>query len=497
MSIFSSYQRGGGFSSRRIRKNPRRKIKFPNPIKKPEFLQTVAIFLVIIFAGFLVVKGIASLNISSFFSILSGAFGRELKSDEKGRTNILLLGAAGEGNEGKALTDSIILVSLNKKSGKATLLSIPRDLYVETQETGGHRINLLYEFGEEKLGEGAGLEFTRKVISEYFDLTLHYAWKIDFEGFEKIVDAVGGVTVNVEKAIDDPEYPKDGTYDYEHFYLPAGLQTLNGKTALKYVRSRHTSSDFDRGRRQQQVLLELKEKALSEGLLGSPAKLKAFYRTLRAHIETNMDLGSMITLAGIASRFSSESVYNFNIHDDPTVQGGFLYTPLRELYGGAFVLIPASDKWNEVRRYTALITEKPEWLRENFKIQVLNGTKEAGLAGEMKIILKRYGFAVPRFGNASAQGIEKTTIFVKNPEIKQALPLLTNLIPAEINETAPQKYLEPQYESDADVILELGQDFVPVFNKLNVFWNVVELKPASLPSDQTPTPAQTSSAPSA
>lgn len=502
-----------GFQTRRIRRKTRpyapkktAQARLPN-FQKSELRHITLLAIIILVTAVLIVHGIAALNLSSWFSILSGTFGKELEIDEKGRTNILLLGSAGEGFEGKDLTDSIILVSFHQRENKVALLSIPRDLYVETKETGGNRINRLYELGSKKFGDEGGLEFARYTISQFFDIPIHYVWKVDFKGFAKMVDAIGGITLNVPETIDDPLYPKDGTYDYEHFYLPAGLQKLDGKTALKYVRSRHTTSDFSRSNRQQEVLLAMKKQALEEGVLTSPSQLKAVYRALREHIDTNMDLREMITLAKVGARMDQGRIFHFSIHDDPTITGGFLYTPLRELYGGAFVLLPASDKWDEIKKYAKLVTDKPEWLKGSFSVQVLNGTKTAGIATSLKIILQRYGFSVPRFGNARAQGIPVTTLYIKNPDPKvadAAASLFKELFSASdvsiadadtematepagslpfhlaISKNPPEKYLNPPYASGADAILELGENFLPVFDKLDVFRYVVSLTPSEI-----------------
>jgi polyisoprenyl-teichoic acid--peptidoglycan teichoic acid transferase len=309
-----------------------------------------------------------------------------------------------------------------------------------------------------------------------FDIDIHYVGKIDFGGFEKLIDALGGITIDAVE-IHDPKYPKDGTYDYEPFNISAGVQEIDGKTALKYVRSRGTSSDFDRSNRQQDVLLAIKEKALGGGLVSNASRFRRVYSLLKEHIETNMDLREMISLAQIGAELDQSRVFHFRIHDDPSIVGGFLYTPLRELYGGAYVLLPASDKWDEVRRYVHLIMAEPEWLQRNVSVQILNGSKRAGVATSTKVILQRYGLSTPRFGNAREQGIEKTILFVKNPEISEALPVFEALFDAEVSYEIPLTYLEPPYESETDIVLEIGEDFLDDFDKLDVFRNVFDLTP--------------------
>lgn len=474
------------FKIRRIRKTTPRRIKWKKPrVATPPALKHGAIGgLLIIVVGYITLKLLSSLPFQPFFSFMGNIAGKELEIDKKGRTNILLLGIPGEGHEGKDLTDSIHLISINHQKNTASVLSIPRDLWMETKEVGANRINMLYSLAAEKFGKEESLEMMRFTMSQLFDISVHYVFLMDFKGFEKIVDAMGGIKVDVETTIDDRSYPKEGTYDYEPFFIPAGHQTLDGKTALKYARSRSTTSDFDRGKRQQHIMVALKERALSSGFLTSPSQLRALWRALSDHFETNMDLREMLTLASTTVRFDRSDISHFSLHDDPTIAGGFLYTPLRELYGGAFVLVPASDKWTEVKRYVRFITEMPELVSGGFALQVLNGSKQAGVAGGMKVILQRYGLRVPRFGNAQNQRVALTNLYIKNKNNLAAIELFKLFFPVEVIETPPEKYLLPPYQSDADMILELGEDFLPVYDKLDVFRNVVELTttPPTAPS---------------
>ncbi|MBI2453875.1 LCP family protein, partial [Candidatus Peregrinibacteria bacterium] len=309
------------FTSRKIRNAPDRP---PLDEKtKQNLLTACGILLVVLFAvwgGQQIMRAVSGSRLLSFISDL---FGKELQTDDRGRTNILLLGVGGEGHSGKDLTDTIIIASVDVEQKKVAMFSIPRDLYVDTKN-GGTRVNRLYEMGKNKWGSALGLEFATETLQEKIGIPLHYRFKLDFEAFKKIVDAMGGIDVFVEETIDDPAYP-DELFGYEPFYIEKGMRHLDGDMALKYVRSRHSSSDFSRSERQQQTLLALKKKAADKNFLSRKRLLKELYETLQEHIETNLSLGEMLRFAKFASEWNGASAATATLSDEWSLRGGFLY----------------------------------------------------------------------------------------------------------------------------------------------------------------------------
>lgn len=470
------------FKTSHIRKKPSAfSIFLKTILSKPPWLTIFGVVIIFVFLGYSTLKFISNIDISSIFSFVTGVVGKDLAIDKTGHTNFLILGTGGAGHEGPDLTDSVILASIDHETKSVSLLSVPRDLFIETQEVGGNRINRLYELSKAKFGEEKALNFVKKTLSATLNVDIQYGIRVDFKGFEMFIDQLGGIDIYVEKAIEDPFYPKEGTLDYEPFFLAAGNRHLDGKTALKYVRSRKTTSDFDRSKRQQQVMVAIRKKALEKDIIKSPKKLKALYNSVSGHIGTNMDLREMITLAGMAPLFSEERIFAYSLNDDPTQTGGFLYTPVRELYGGAFVLLPATDKFTEVQRFTNSILNYGASLHELPSIQVLNGTKQNGLAYVTKGILNRYGFNITDFGNARTQDIKETTIYYKLIKQSEILDVLKKIIEAKVTEDIPDEYKE----KDAQIIIELGENFIPQFNILDIFRNIVEIKP-NKSSDATP-----------
>ncbi len=464
--------RVNNFSSKKIRSRPPRK---PLSEKAKHNIATAIILVLVVLVVYVMgVRLLNKLSSSRLLGWFSSMVGKNLLVDEQNHTNILLLGVGGEGHEGKDLTDTIIIASMDQKNSWVSMLSIPRDLYVEST-LGGSRVNRLYEKGKGKWGAEQGLDFTRETLEKVLRIPIHYSIKVDFEAFEKIVDAVEGIDIYVEQDINDPEYPRDGTYEFDPFYLSKGLQHLDGKTALKYARSRHSSSDFDRSRRQHEVLLAFKKKAKEQNLLGKKSFLKELYYSLNDHVETNFSLRELITLADFAAQWNSDQFTSATLSDEPIFRGGFLYTPLRELFGGAYVLLPAGDSYDSLQYFIQLIFYGPRNI-ERFPFAVLNGTETSGLAAKTRSILNRFGIKFAALGNARIQTLETTTWYPLSPEAKPLADFLQKLIPGDIQTVIPEEYRRDQKFADAKIILELGADSLSVIDKLDIFKNVVLLK---------------------
>lgn len=424
-------------------------------------LATIVIIVLFFYGCAAVVSKIGLINVI-------GIFGEQLNTDSYGNTNILLLGIGGGDHDGADLTDTIIVASIDQSNHLVPMLSIPRDFYVNVDEIGGGvRINRVYELGKAKYGTEGGMQLAEETIEKITGIDIHYHVLINFSGFKDIVDSLGGVDLDVENPIYDPYYPLDGTIQYQTFSLPAGLQHLDGDTALKYARSRKTTSDFDRSKRQQKLLFAIKEKAMSKNILLNPGKIKDLYYSVNDNIETNFSIRHIIELAKISQDFSKENIITRVITDDPTSCGGFLYTPERDFFGGAFVLVPIGNDYDFIHQYVDLIFHYPEINKNPLKFQILNGTKTPGLAGEALAILNRLCFDVVRYGNAQNQDIKETTLFYRTPAgteennevTPESLYFLKQIIPGEISTEIPSIYNEPQYMSEADVIIELGEDY--------------------------------------
>lgn len=247
------------------------------------------------------------------------------------RTNILILGLDRRPEQGYTVrSDVLMLMTAHPAGPRLALLSIPRDLYVDIPGYGTNRINTAHFWGE-RGSERGGPALTMETVARTFDVPVHGYVRLDFDGFRAIVDGVGGIDVVVEEAIVDNAYP---TTDYgtTRIEIPAGLQHMDGETALRYVRSRHGSSDFDRAARQQQVVI-----ALARRLSGPRgwARLPAVFGALIEHVDTDLGFGELIQLVITGLRVGPNGIEHHVIDREmtspwTTPTGGAVLLPLWE-----------------------------------------------------------------------------------------------------------------------------------------------------------------------
>jgi LCP family protein required for cell wall assembly len=244
---------------------------------------------------------------------------------------VLLLGAdRRSSDEGINNTDTLMLFRLDVDARRIVILSLPRDLYVEIPGHEQGRINTAYAWGEED-GTG-GLALARQTVSTTLGIPVQHAALLDFDAFVTIIDAIGGVDVDVPHAIADPTYPDSGI-GYDPFYLPAGQRHLDGETALKYARTRATSGDdFDRTARQRQLVLAVRDRVTRLDLLTDlVSQSPQLWATLQDTFETDLTLGEIVDLAVTASRIPTDQIVTASIDQTCTY---FWITP-----GGAQVLL--------------------------------------------------------------------------------------------------------------------------------------------------------------
>jgi len=463
-----------GFNKRSITRSTRRIKKFE---KKASLWVRghLVLTLLILVLGVFTLKGVVgAIRMGEPFSvkqIVISAVTSGVETDNYGHTNILLLGIGGEGHDGEHLTDTMIVASIDHKNDMVPMLSIPRDLYVENEVVGwGSRLNGVYEFVlEETDSHERSIEELQGEIEAMLGIDIHYYAMIDFQGFEDIVDAVGGIDVSLDQDLYDPFYPAPpgSSSTYDPLFIPAGSNQLDGETALKYARSRQTTSDFDRARRQQEVITAIKDKALSLGFLLNPSKISNTYAAISDNFQTNLTMNEILNLAAKADDFDRESLVSEVVNDLAYETAGFLYTPDREEYGGAFVLIPYAGNFMELHKFAQLFFYHPDIYINQTKIEVLNGTTTSSLAGLTKMYLHRYGFNVSAYGNAAAKGLEDTKIYILNEELlkdDETVDLLPSLTFGEITTEIPYEYQSANWPTDADIIIELGEDFADYYD---------------------------------
>ena len=197
-----------------------------------------------------------------------------MDGQKEDKINILVMGMGGANHDGGYLSDTNIIISIKPSTNEVAMISIPRDMSVDIEGYGWTKINFAHAYGEMKK-KGYGGEFARKTFEKNLNIQIPYYFTVDFQAFADIINAVGGVTVDVPRSFIDYSYP-DNNYGYQTVNFQQGIQEMNGDRALIFSRSRHgtngEASDFARAKRQQLVIAALKEKLLSAGTYLNPIK---------------------------------------------------------------------------------------------------------------------------------------------------------------------------------------------------------------------------------
>ena len=265
----------------------------------------------------------------------------KLKKNKLDRLNVLILGIRGVNDpNGGLLSDTIMVISLEPKTGKIALISIPRDLYVEMPHHNfKNKINEVYVHGIEDENWKKGLKYSEEAVADVTGLDIHYATSVDFKAFKEIIDTFGGVTITLDKPFSERNQFAEGIIE-----LPAGRQVIDGDTALLFVRARFSTSDFDRAKRQQQVLLAIKEKAFSLGVLSNPAKIISILNSLGNHVKTDAELWEIKELIVLMQKINTTDVKR-KVFD--TSESGLLYASRDD--SGSYILLPEGDDFGKVR----------------------------------------------------------------------------------------------------------------------------------------------------
>ncbi|MHB0875364.1 MAG: LCP family protein [Anaerolineae bacterium] len=315
---------------------------------------------------------------------------------------LLLLGTdQREGESGPSRSDTMILAMFDPETKHVAMLSIPRDLWVTIPGYGDTRINTAFFRGQAYDVANGGPGLAALTVEYNFGVPVDYWATVDFAGFERIIDALGGVTVNVPNEIVDYEYPDNNNGVMTISFTP-GEQTMDGKTALQYARTRHGSSDFDRARRQQQIIAAVKERALSPQVL---PRLPKVVQALSGTVQTNADAQTILALAGFAR--NSEGM---------TLDGRVIDESLASNYvtdTGAYVLLPDWAGINAlVQELFAPRLSEGQPLA-NVGIRIENATDLPGLAGQTASFLQTRGAIVTEVTDRG--GSNESYIYVYAP----------------------------------------------------------------------------------
>lgn len=401
--------------------------------------------------------------------------GVDLPHDADGYTNILLLGVGDVHHDGADLTDAMIVASIDPHTHSVVLLSLPRDLLIDTK---GHevegRINAIYanekrrlEYREKMPTEQAALQAldtVSKQIGDKMGIQIHGVLKADFTAFTETVDALGGVDIDVPDSIIDYTYPL-AENQVGVFQVEKGLQHFDGEIALKYARSRHSTSDFDRSARQQLILSALGTNVKSLSIMQRVRLLPNLYKRLQAHVVSTFSPGQLILLAQMGSTIQRDRVMmmqlNFYTGGDTSEAspGGFVYPAPPELYEGASVLLPTSlfgqePNWNQIRTFTAFLVRYRSLSFQHPVVDIRSAGVQSIQAWRLRNEFLRYGFtALPLAKKPSASGSTiYSAVYYKEEKFQPAASFTAQLLKLPV-----ARLLDDT--GSGDVILLLGLDF--------------------------------------
>lgn len=256
-------------------------------------------------------------------------------SPETERKNILIMGIDRRpGEPFISRTDTMMLASIDPESDEISILSIPRDLYVVIPGRGQERINTAFVYGSAGNNPAGGAQLAMQTVEYNLGVPVHEYVLVDFSAVTKGIDAIGGIDINVPYEIYDPTFP-NMDYGYDPLYIPAGLQHMDGATALKYARTRHQDNDFQRAHRQQQVIMAVRQKVLGLGLPELLRQAPFLYQQINNGIRTDLSLDEIIGLATATAGISSENIRTEVLDQNyvmsyRTPEGASVLVPLNE-----------------------------------------------------------------------------------------------------------------------------------------------------------------------
>lgn len=422
------------------------------------------------------------------------------EGEKDDRVNFLLTGIGGKGHEGPELTDTILFVSYRPSTKKIAFMSLPRDMTVSIPNKGSQKINHVNAYAE-KEDPGSGAEVTAKFVGELLNQPVPYYFRVDFNGFAEFIDSIGGITVTVDQAFSDPAYPiigkefdtcgnskesmnakaadllpppsnspsprveaglgQGGGNDSDSAIPPPdyscrftaltfkkGTVHMDGETALAFVRSRHGTngegSDFARSKRQQKIILAVKDKVFSASTFLNPVRIANIFETLDKNISTNLSVSHIMRLGKEFRDLNSEEIVSHVVDDSPT-------SPLYATnLNGAYVLLPKNDDWTTLQQMTRYIfTPEPEKpvvqrttkipepakITPTTRIEIQNGTSVTGLGVRASQLLRSNKpiFEVIKVGNAVTKDYDHTVIFdLTNGKKPNELSSLKTFFQAEI-----------------------------------------------------------------
>jgi len=371
----------------------------------------------------------------------------------KGRINFLVMGLDLRPREGQApsRSDTMFVLTLDPQTKTAGILGIPRDLYVEIPSSDGgyfeERINAAFIVGEINNYEGGGPRLAMETVEHNLGIRIDHYVIIDFEGFKELIDALGGIDVDVPTYVADPYYSESELPgDYNPYEFEPGIQHMDGPTALAYARIRRDSGDLDRIQRQQRIIFAVMDRALSLDVLRNALDLWDKYR---GAIDTDLNDFQIPGLAKLAADISPERVSALSL--------GPATTPWMTPQGAA-VLLPSPEG---IERIVQALFSDQQLLEEQAVVEIQNGSGEDGMASSTLNLLVNLGIPEQSLiaSTAPNDAVFEQTVIVDYSGKEYTTQKLADWLEVPVGQV---RLATPTDEglrtTDADVLVLLGND---------------------------------------
>lgn len=401
---------------------------------------------------------------------------------EKNKLNILLVWRWWIQNDAPDLTDTIILASLDKHKKLISMLSIPRDIYVDYDKYSQWKLNGLfatYYYKEDYNKDMAMKKLSDKITQMTWE-NIDYYIDVDFSWFTKVIDALGWVDIKIPENFSDDKYP-DNNWWYKTLVFRKWTWNMSWERALQYARSRHSTSDFDRSLRQQQVIEAIKRKINEAEYLTSPKKIKEFYDIYKSYVATDIWISDILDFYPILKDLEDLKMLSYNVNDscfywsNTCEKWGFLYIPERSLFNGMSVLlfhwtdVTKLSNYNQFKKYAQIIFNRQEFFIENYQVNIFNSTWVANMAGILSNDMVSYWFNIPQVNsiwNTPAVYNKSVVYYNRISQDSSTIKLLKTFFDGEFIET-----VWPKYSKNPDTKIEviIWMDFVNSNNDVFTF----------------------------
>lgn len=375
-----------------------------------------------------------------------------LKGESEDGINILLLGIGGKHHNGGDLTDTIMIARIKPREKEAAFISVPRDLFIQVKELNtGTKINAVKALAD-KSGKN-GDQILKNTIEEITGQKIHYLVRLDFSGFTKIIDDVGGIDIELENDINDPTYPNFSN-GYDPFYISKGFHHLDGETALKVARSRHSKmGDFDRIKRQQDIMKSFRMKIFEKYSAMDMMAFKNILFDLGEHLSTDIMPKEMPRLYAIM-----RDINNHKITAESIDTSNYL---ARTYVGLGYTLDTKSKDYENIKQFSENIfnstlseEEKTKIIKEGATIEIRNASGSPDAANTVAGDLESYGFRIINSRNIDDYTASGVKIFNNSRDIKPlTLSILKDKFLAILENSSPFS------DSKADFVILLGKGF--------------------------------------